>query len=472
MATNIQGTPTKGLLLTPGQIANLPPGQQSAYMNSLSPSERNMVAAEIANKKQQDNRMFLRKSYERVAYCPASGGSGNIQAYTQGTTLVYDFPVIGGGYAKGILIRFSINLTFAAGTGATYALNSAAPFNIFSELDILYNGQQIRTHPYIIKLLDQTAGYSKYPQQNGVLAGMQNSATVNTFEGVAAPSAGAFTNTFNGAVTGTTTWVGAMYLPLNAIAPDTVPGLLPVMGVGNKPQIKLVCANSFLGNDPLLSPVYASGGTAGWAVTVNQGATTFVSVDLIYHDGSTMGDPNGVAMDLTSEPTLQMYWDTPLNPLSSGLLMRQHVSTLLEHVYMFSILIDGQTAGKFSSISNVTSMQLSADSVGQQNFLSYNIANNIPVGDYYDRYVRRIHGTDLDEGVFLWVDGPCRGTVDPDNRNGLQTLNMQPGGYPATTHAYQVTAVGTLTPTDGGAKATPRVETLLVSLNYNGLRLS
>ena len=471
MTTNVQGTPQRGLLLTPAQIANLPAQQQTAYMNSLSPAERQLVAAEIANKKQQDNRAFLRKSIERIAYCPASGGSGNTQVYTPGTTLVYDFPVIGGGYAKGLLIRFTLNLTFATGTSAAYTLNQAAPFNIFQELQVVYNGQQIRIHPYLIKVLDQVAGYAKYPQMNGVVANMQNSATVNNFLGVNAPAAGAINNTFNGSTaTGAQTWTGAFYLPLNAIASDTVPGLLPVMGVGNKPQIKLICASSFLGNDPLLNPVYASGGSAGWAVTVAN--TSTVSVDMVYHDGTTLSDPNGVAMDLTAEPTLQMYWDTPLNPLSANLLMRQHISTLLEHVYVVSVLIDGQTAGKFSTIANVTSFQLSADSVGQQNFMSFNIANNIPTGDYYDRLIRRIHGQDLDEGVFLWVDGPCRGTRDADDRTGVQTLNMQPGGYPASTHAYQVTAVGGLAPTDGGAKATPRVETFLVSLNYNGLRLS
>lgn len=471
MATNVQGTPQRGLLLTPAQIANLPSSQQAAYMNSLSPAERSLVAAEIANKKTADNRAFLRKAIERIAYCPASGGSGNTQVYQPGTTLVYDFPVIGGGYAKGLLIRFTINVTFAAGTGAAYTANQAAPFNIFQELQVVYNGQQIRTHPYILKVLDQVAGYAKYPQQNGVVANLQNSATVNNFLGVNAPAAGAINNTFNGSTAvGAQTWTGAFYLPLNAIASDTVPGLLPIMGVGNKPQIKLICASSFMGNDPLINPVYASAGSAGWAATVAN--TSTVSVDLVYHDGTTLSDPNGVAMDLTAEPTLQYYWDTPLNPLSANLLMRQHISTLLEHVYVVSVLMDGQTAGKFSTIGNVTQFQLSADSVGQQNFLSFNIANNIPTGDYYDRLIRRIHGQDLDEGVFLWVDGPCRGTRDADDRTGVQTLNMQPGGYPAATHAYQVSAVGTLTPTDGGAKVTPRVETFLISLNYNGLRLS
>lgn len=469
--TNIQGTPSRGLLLSPAQVANLPAPQQAAYMRSLSPEELQMVAQAQRDQKSASNRLFMRKAIERYAYCPASGGSGNTQVYNPGTTLVFDFPTVGGGYAKGLLVRFTLNLTFAAGTGAAYSLNAAAPFNIFQEIQILYNGAQMRIHPYLFKVLDQVNGYGKYPQQNGVAANMQNSATVNSFEGVNAPAAGAISNTFNGSTaTGAQTWTGAFLIPLNALGLDTVPGLLPVMGVGNKPQIKLICASSFLGNDPLINPVFASAGTAGWGVTV--ASTSTISVDMIYQDGTTMSDPNGLALDLTTEPTLQYYWDTPLNPLNSGLLQRQHISTLLEHWYVVSVLIDAQTLGKFSTINNITQMQLSADSVGQQNFYSFNIANNIPVGDYYDRIVRRVHGQDLDEGVFLWIDGPGRGVLDSDNRNGMQVLNMQPGGYPAATHAYQVTAVSGLTTVDGGPKPTPRVETFLVSMNYAGLRLT
>jgi hypothetical protein len=475
MPTNIQGTPTRGLLLTPAQIANLPSDQQAAYMSSLSPSERNLVNQEVANQKVANNRAFMRKAIERYAYCPVSGGSTNIATYTPGTTLYFDFPVVGGGYAKGMIIRYTINFTTA--TGTTWAPNPAAPFNIFSELQIVYNGAQVRTHPYILKVLYQVEGYGKYGQQDAIAAGLQNDASINALLGVNAPAAGVLSNTANlPTALGANTWSGMFYLPLNVIGLDTVPGLLPVMGVGNKPQVKLVCAPAFQGNDPLLNPIYQASGAAGTTSVAN---TSTISVDMVYQDGTTMSDPNGIAIDITTEPTLQYYWDTPLNPLSTGLLMRQHIATLLEHWYVVCILIDGQKLGAFSAVNNttngignVTSFQLSADSVGQQNFYSFNVANNIPVQDYYDRLIRRVHGQDLDDGVFLWVDAPGRGVLDADNRNGVQVLNMQPGGYPATTHAYQVTATQAETVFDGGAKATPRVECLLISMNYNGLRLT
>lgn len=477
MPTNINGTPTRGLLLTPAQIANLPGDQQSAYVASLSPAERNLVAQEAANQKVAANRQFMRKAIERYAYCPVSGGSINTAIYSQGTTLVFDFPVVGGGYAKGLIIRYSINFTTVTGTAAAYLPAPAAPFNIFGELQIVYNGAQIRTHPYILKVLYQVEGYGKYSQQDAVIAGLENIASINALLGVNPPAAGVLSNTaVLPTAVGANTWSGMFYLPLNAIGLDTVPGLLPVMGVGNKPQIKLICASAFMGNDPLLNPIYESAGSGGSTTVQN---TSTIAVDMVYQDGTTMSDPNGIALDITTEPTLQYYWDTPLNPLSSGLLNRQHISTLLEHWYVISVLIDSQTLGQFSAVSNgvpgignITQFQLSADSVGQQNFFSFNVANNIPVQDYYDRLIRRVHGQDLDAGVFLWVDAPARGVLDSDNRNGVQVLNMQPGGYPATTHAYQVTAVNNETVFDGGQKATPRVETFLISMNYNGLRLT
>lgn len=462
-----------GLLLTPNQVLMLPPGEQQARMAAMTPAEQNLVAMEAKNMKKQANARFLRKSIERLAYCPAAGSGANTQPFTSGTTLTFNFPTVGGAYIKGILIRWSVNLTFAAGTGATYALSDSAPYTLFSEIDILLNSKQVYTHPMIIPVLEALYGYAKYPPLNGIPYGLPNLAVMNSVEGNAQPAVGPAygPNFFNGATSGTTTWVGQFYLPLTAYRNDMVAGLLPSHGVGNVPQIKLVCNNQLLGNDPHLNPVVATAGSAGWAVTVNQGASTFVAVDAVYHDGSTMDDPNGVAIDIQGEPTLQYNIDTQLNPLTAGSLVRQHINTLLEHVYVVSYIIDGQANGKYALQSNIVSLQLSADAIGKENFFSYNVANNIPISDFFDRFYRRLHGQDLPPGIIAWADAPARGSVDADNRDGFQTLNMKPGGYPATTHAYQLLAVGAATPVDTNPKATPRVETLLISLNEEGLKL-
>jgi hypothetical protein len=106
--------------------------------------------------------------------------------------------------------------------------------------------------------------------------------------------------------------------------------------------------------------------------------------------------------------------------------------------------------------------------VGQNLFKNWNISNNVNINDYYDREIRRKYKQDLDPGVIMWCDAATRGITNPDNRHGHQVLNMQPnGGYTAATHAYQVNNVTTST-----SGLTPRVETFLLSMNYDGLRIA
>ena len=431
------------LQLTPGQVAALPADQQQQYMRGLSPSEQALVHQASRDQKVANNRKFMRQSVKKWAYCPVSGGSGVTATYTPGTTLVFDLPVVGSGFAMGLLINYNLTLTITGGS-SVLQLNAAAPFNIFSELLLNYNGAQVRTHPYTLKILDMTRGFAR-GAQNAIVAGQSNTTITNNINGPL------------GTVTASN-WIGKLFLPLNAIAEDSVPGVLPVMGVGNKPQLKLTCAPTTVGFDPLLSPFSVASGS-GSTFTF----TGTIGVDMIYKDGTTMSDPTALTLDLSSEPTLQWYWDTPLNPLTSTTLNRQHFATLLEHWYVISVLMDGLQSTAFSTIANLTQFELSADSVGQQNFQVWNVSNNISVYDYYNE-IRREVGQDLDVGVVLWVAAPERGVVDSSNRNGLQVLNMQSGGFPAATHAYQVLSVSS-------TNYTPRVETFVISLNYSGLRL-
>jgi hypothetical protein len=402
------------------------------------------------------NRAFMRGSLERVAYCPVTGGSGTSATYSPGQVLFFDLPVIGSAFAKGLLITYSIQITPTG--GFTYNANAAAPWNIFSEIKLDYGNTQIRTHPYFLKILDVIKGFG-YGQKNQVLSGVNDANLAAQIVGSQPLTAGS-----------QTTWQGKMYIPLNALGADSVPGVLPIMGVGNKPQLKLTCAPAFVGNDPLLNPVSAS---STGAITIG---TATVNVDVVYLDGANMASPQPLTLNLAGEPTLQYIWDAPLTPFSSGSIQRQRFITLLEHWVVASIIIDGNSSTQFMSAtggstnpySNLVGFELSPDGVGQNLFKNWNISNNVSIYDYYDREIRRVHGQDLDPGVILWVDAASRGIVDPDNRNGHQVLNMQPnGGYTAATHAYQVNNVTTTT-----TGLTPRVETFLLSMNYDGLRIA
>lgn len=400
------------------------------------------------------NRAFMRGSLERVAYCPVTGGSGTTAAYTPGTTLYFDLPVVGSGYCKALLITY--NVYFQLTNAGTYTVNAAAPWNIFSEIKLDYGNTQIRTHPYMLKVLDQLDGYQN-GQRNQVLAG-------NNDANIAANIVGSTPIVADGSTWNQ--WQGKMLIRLNALGDDSVPGVLPIMGVGNKPQLKLTCASAVIGNDPLLNPI--SNSSTG-AVTVGSSSThtSVINVDCIYLDGTNMAGPAPLQLNLAGEPTVQYIWDAALTPFAANSIQRQRFITLLEHWYVVSVVIDGVQSNTFATLSNLTGFELSPDGTGQNVFKNWNISNNISIYDYFDREVRRVHGQDLDPGVIVWVDAPGRGVVNADNKNGHQVLNMQPnGGFTAATHAYQV---GTVTTSTSGL--TPRVETFLVSMNYDGLRV-
>lgn len=403
----------------------------------------------------QANRNFMRGSIERVAYCPVTGGSGTTAAYSPGTTLYFDLPVVGSAYAKALLITY--NVYFQLTNAGTYTVNAAAPFNIFSEIKLDYGNTQVRTHPYFLKVLDQLKGFQT-GAQNRVLAG-------NNDSNIAANVVGSTPIVADGSTWNQ--WQGKILLRLNPLGEDTVPGILPIMGVGNKPQLKLTCATNVIGNDPLLNPI-SNSSTGAATVGSSSTHTSLINVDVIYVDGTNMAGPAPLQMNLASEPTIQYIWDAPLTPFSANSIQRQRVITLLEHWYMVSLIIDGGQSNTFATLSNITGFQLSPDGTGQNVFKNWNISNNVSIYDYFDREVRRVHGQDLDPGVIVWVDAPARGITNPDSRHGHQVLNMQPnGGFTAATHAYQVGSVTTST-----SGLTPRVETFLCSMNYDGLRIA
>jgi hypothetical protein len=445
---------TTMMSLTPAQIAALPPQEQAQYMKGLSPAQQALVQQEIMQQVISANRKFMRQSFERTAYMPVTGGSGTTATYSAGTTLYFDFPSVAG-FAKAILITYNLTVTPATGTGATYAVNPAAPFNIFSELQVLYNGPQVRTHPYFLKVLDQLGGVDTLPQN---AAHGTADATINANVNGGTPI------TVNSA----NTWKGKILLRLNALGDDTVPGVLPTAGVGNKPQLKLTCCPAFIGLDPLMNPIAPVAGTGHSSTTV----TGSINCDMVFLDGTNGDNPTPLTLNWQHEPTLQYYWDSPLTPFNSGTIQRQTISTKLKHWYVVSLIIDANQANQFTALSNLTGFELGPDQVGQQTFVNWNISNNVSIYDFYDRMVRRVWQVDLDNGVIPWIAGPSRGIINSSNRNGIQYLNMYPGGFPAATHSYQVGSVSGQSTIDGYTAPTPRVETFLISENSAGLKVS
>ena len=398
-----------------------------------------------------NNLMFLQNSLEETAYCPVTGGSGTSATYTPGTTLYFDFPQLGGAYIHGLEITYSLTVTPASGGTNAYALNAVKEYGIFSEVKLDYGNTQIRSHPYFFaEIMPKLKGWLRGSKAR-VLAGNNDQSIANQLVGLTPLVVGS-----------ANTWAGKLYLDLTPLGIDTVPGILPAMSVGNTPQLKLTCNPSFMGLDAF-NNVVAGTGNSTPAITV----TGTINVDAYYRDGRNMRTNVPLGLSLAGEPTLQYFWESALTPFNQGnTWQRKQISTRLEHWYMVSIIIDGQQSNTFlSAWSNLTAFELGPDQSGQNVFKGWNSGNNVSIYDYFKREVRLQHGQDLDLGVIAWVDAPSRGVTNPDNRHGGQVLNMMPnGGFVATNHAYQVGTVSSV-------NFTPRVETFLVSMNYDGLKL-
>ena len=400
---------------------------------------------------QMSNLMFLQQSIERSVYCPVTGGNGVTANWTAGQTLNFDFPPISGGYIHALEITYNLAVTPTAGGTNAYALNAAAPYSIFTAVDIQYGNRQVHSHPYFFsKILPVLKGFQRGPQAR-VLAGNNDGLIASQLCGATPVVAGQ-----------ANTWQGKFLLDLTPLGIDTVPGILPAMSVGNKPQIQLTCNPSFFGLDSFNNVVAATGNsTPGGTVTGT------VNIDAYYRDGSSMRTNVPFGLKLHGEPTGQYYWDSQLTPFNQGTTwQRKQISVLLEHVYMASIIIDGQQSNQFmSNYANLNAFELTPDLSGQNVFVGWNSGNNVSIYDYFKRQVRELHGQDLDCGVILWVDAPSRGVSNPENKHGMQTLNMTSnGGFVATSHAYQVNAVS-------ATNFTPRVETFFWSINADGLKL-
>jgi hypothetical protein len=436
------------LALTPQQIQSLSASDQSAYLNSLPPNQQAIYQQELANLGNAD---FMRNSLINDVFCPVTGGNGPTQNYVAGSTLYFDLPTTAG-FAHELEIIFSLTVTLAAGTNATYALTPAGKFAIFNRLELDYNGPQIVTHPYFLAVLDQLQGRQRRAQNQPLTGAYIDSDIDSNLVGTSPVAVGA------------NTWKGRIRLRLNPLGPESPYGLLPLSGVGNRPQLKLTAPSTLFGTDPLNNAICSGGSGTGQAVTTVTGT---VQVNCLFRDGKNLG---GITPKMLSNwqamPTMQMYWESSLTPFNAAQLNRFTIATKFEHWYVVAIIIDGQQSTSFiSGNSNLTSFGLSPDFTAQQYFEAWNIANNISIYDYFQLRVRQMIGEDmLQQGIIPWVVAPLRNISDADNRNGAQYLNMYAEGFPAATHVYQVGATGSVT--------TARVELFLCSKNRSGLKIS
>lgn len=441
--------------LTTGQLAAMTPAQQQAYLSSMDAQSAAQQQSALQAYKAQSNASYLALCVEKIGTCfPASGGiTAN---YVPGTTLIFNFPTASGGFAKDLLITCNINLTPATGTAMAYAYTAAGFYGLFNEIQILFNGTQARVRPYLLKVIEMGRARSN-PTPGAVVSG-NHIAAVDTALAQVAPTL----------TPGSPAQFNVVFrLPLNVLHALSPVGMLPIQGAGTKAQIVVMCSSAVFGSDPMANAIYPTAGTAGGAVTVNAGST--VKIECIYMDGTNYNSPQPLSLDLVGVPTAQYIIDTPLTPLSAGIVMRQRIATLLQHYLVIAVVMDGLLSNTFAAVGNIVGLELDQDSVGQNKFWQYGTANNVSVNDFWE-HVRHTWTQDFDQGVIPFIWAQVYGQENPDNRMGNQILNMTAGGWTDVHHGYILTAVNAASSGFNGATAiTGRVELYLVSLNPAGL---
>lgn len=437
----------QGQVLSAAQVGAMSPHQRQTYMGQLQDAG---AVSQAVQGRDAANLAYMRRSLRKITTCPPTSG-GTSMNYVAGQQLVFNFPTATGAFAKELLITLNLTLNFAAGTSAMYAANAAAPSNLIDSINVIYNASMSRMRPIFQKYVKQLRGFQR-PLPGTVIAGTSDA----TIQAQMLPSL-----TY---ASGSQTFIYKFRVPLNALQDLSPAGMLPIQGSSTQAQVQINCCNALLGNDPLLNLSAATTGT-GQAITVTSGTVT---CEAIYTDGQNLQSITPLQLDLISQPavpTAQYVVDTVLSPLSTGSVQRLKISSLLEHYFAVSCLIDGQQSTKFATIANVTGMELDEDPVGQNRFWAYGAGTNQSVYDYYE-FIRQTIGQDLDEGIFVLAAAPTINEANPSDQAGQTTLNMLPGAWVAATHGWQVAAVNGIT------NAPARVETWLISRNPQGLLLA
>lgn len=395
--------------------------------------------AQLQQQVRQQNLQYMRYSYKQYALADAQNGTSY---QVGGNPLVFLVPIIEGAYAEKLIIRTTLNVNYTpASSGPVASLNAAAPWNVFREVEVVFGNTVIDIHPYVANILSRMMGYLReYP---GQALGYEDPTTQSLF--YQAP-------TLN---SGNNTWQFDIDVPLNALHPLSVAGLIPIMGTGTRLQVNVTPCTSFTGSDPLLNPVSTNG-------TIAVSGTVQVIVQ--YRDYKSFWtrqvlQPN---LDPLVVPAIQMIETQQINPLTSGTPMYQRIENPYEFAKMISIVIDGNSSGTFASTSNIQLYELDR-AQNTSSVLRKFDATNGGMANYY-RLIRGLYGQDLPPGVLVF-DAVSENTSDPSLQDGVNYLNLTANGFPAARLGVQVGSVSTAN------GITPRVQTWGVILNRAGLQV-
>ena len=383
------------------------------------------------------NAQFMNLSLKRYTRAIQSSGQGTQQTYVPGQQLFYTIQTKENGYMTGFWLEVNVPMIFAAGTGATYQLNAAAPLNLIKHVAVMYGGVVHDFDTYMLKYLHQLSGARRAGLPETVMIGQSDAGIEAWVE-----------STFP--VTGSPTWVYRIFFPMNLLHKSDARGILPAQSQSTEIQIVVNTTDALLGVDPVNNVVSSTGGT-GNAVTV--GAGSFVSILAEYRDGSTWSKRATYAPDIIGLETMRFVKDAPLNALLSGTIMNRGLKYKTLMPYLLLTVIDGNQSNLFSARTNLQMIEASKSSTEDDLFFRFGANTNIEMNVYWYNYVRDLIKQDLDQGIVPLVAGPLWNQAVPDLLEGLDYLNTSlTDGWRDFHFGLQLGSVG------GVAGINPRVE--------------
>jgi hypothetical protein len=425
------------------RLLNMPQAQRQAYYQQLEPAARKKKQAAVANFQRSENNRYMKLTTRQKAVAMGPVGALS-QTYSPGTVLTFNAQPTINGFAEGCWIRVTLTGTLAAGTSAVYAKNAGFPLTVFDRIQIMYNGVQHNFRPYILSTLRRMAGRGRSGIPLDVIAG-QTVTTNDTYRDAGQPITAGAGNT----------WTFEFFVPFNLLGRDDPRGLMPIMAGETQLQIVLTCAPSanVMGNDPVLNLLAVVSGT-GHTIAV----TGTVAVYVQYRNGVSLQSHQTLDLELSGLKTTQLVQDATLTGLSNATTYRQKVGLQGRMPIYLLTLIDGNQANKFAANSNISLIELLADSVGQNAIQRYGSGTNMSVQEFFIDIFDAIE-QDLDEGMIPIVRGPVTNVQDPDEYAGTDALVVGNAGWGGFNYGIQLATVA------GAAGITPRVEAHAVLLN-------
>lgn len=397
-------------------------------------------AAAAAQQRAAQNAQFMSLSYIQTALANAQNGN----SYVAGQALNFDAPIMPGGYLERVVLSVALTVNYTpAATAPTVALNAGGIWNVLNQVNIKFGETQVSIHPYFQHVFNQMRGFNR-PDAIGVV-GNQNSDIQSMI--YKAP-------TLN---SGNNNWQFDIDIPLNAVHPNAVNGLLPISQTGTKVQIQAVPASAFTGADPLNNVVSTNG-------TIS--VTGTVTVTCYFRDFKSFATLAQLAPDLSGLATVQTIKPAELNPLTAGSVAFRALTNPYPVVRAVSVVIDGQSSGTFCAASNINTLELDQAENTNTAFFRYSaVTGSGGMARFYNE-VRRTYGMDFDDGVLPWFNAPVNNVANPSSLGGNAFLDLTSAGYPAARLGVGVNNVG------NGSTITPRVVSYLQILNPQGITLA